>query len=139
VSRLRPFPTARSACPAHATALGKALLAFSTPDVVDKVIGQGLTRYTAATITTACQLVHSLTTTRRRGLAFERGELAKGYLAAATPIFGPRGEIVGALAVRLHQGTTEVSSVLPALTVAGGTLSRELDQLTRPRLLDHRP
>ena len=92
-----PF-TAAATLPAHATALGKALLAFSTPDVVDKVIGQGLTRYTAATITTACRLVHALTTTRRRGLAFERGELAKGYLAAATPIFGPRGEIVGALA-----------------------------------------
>lgn len=131
--------TEASTLPAHATALGKALLAFSKPDVVDKVISQGLTRYTPATITSVRRLFHILATTRRRGLAFERGELAKDYLAVAAPIFGRMDKIVGALAVRIHEGTIEMPVVLPALTVAARTLSRDLAQLSRPRIRDHRP
>jgi DNA-binding IclR family transcriptional regulator len=37
--------------PAHATAMGKALLAFSTPTLVDLLLRQGLTAFTPFTLT----------------------------------------------------------------------------------------
>ena len=39
--------------PAHATALGKALLAFSPAETVDHVVRHGLRSYTSSTVTTA--------------------------------------------------------------------------------------
>ena len=61
--------------PAHATAMGKALLAFATPDVVDQVIERGLSRYTPLTITSADRLRRALSVTRLTRVAVARREL----------------------------------------------------------------
>ena len=71
--------------PAHATALGQALLAFSSPETVDHVIRHGLRSYTASTVATAARLRHALKVTRLRGMAVARGELRPGHCAVAVP------------------------------------------------------
>lgn len=124
-------PAAR--LPAHATALGKALLAFSSPETVEHVIQQGLRRYTSSTLTTAARLRHALKVTRWRGMSFAIGELAPDYSAVGTPVFGARGEVVAALEVRLRDVPAELPGVIPALTVVARTLSRELTRtVVRP-------
>jgi DNA-binding IclR family transcriptional regulator len=112
--------------PAHATALGKALLAFSPVETVDHVLRHGLRSFTSSTITTAARLRRSLDATRLRGMAVANGELLPGHSAVAVPVFGPGGEAVAALEVRLCDGPAELACVVPALRVAAGALSREL-------------
>ncbi|HVQ51188.1 MAG TPA: IclR family transcriptional regulator C-terminal domain-containing protein, partial [Mycobacterium sp.] len=51
-----------STAPIHAAASGKALLAFSPPTVIDRVIGAGLPAFTPHTITSPDVLRQKLTT-----------------------------------------------------------------------------
>jgi DNA-binding IclR family transcriptional regulator len=112
--------------PPHATALGKALLAFSPAETVDHVVRHGLRSYTSSTVTTAAGLRRSLNVTRLRGMAVVNGELLPHHCAVAVPVFGPGGEAVAALEVRLRAGPAELACVVPALRVAASGLSREL-------------
>ena len=129
-------PAAR--LPAHATALGKALLAFSAPDTVEHIIQQGLRGYTSSTLTTAARLRHALKVTRLRGVAFAIGELAPDYSAIGAPVFGAGGAVIAALEVRLRDVPAELPGVIPALTIVARTLSRELTRTAPPRVQTHR-
>jgi DNA-binding IclR family transcriptional regulator len=134
--RGRPLSEFSSAVslPAHATALGKALLAFSSPETVDHVIRHGLRSYTAATVSTAVRLRHALKVTRLRGMAVASGELRPGHCAVAVPVFGPGGEVAAALEVRLRDVPSEMPNV-PALVVAARGLSRDLARIAVPAAL----
>jgi DNA-binding IclR family transcriptional regulator len=118
--------------PAHATALGKALLAFSAPATVEHVIQQGLRGYTPSTLTTAARLRHALKVTRLRGVAFAIGELAPDYSAVGAPVFGAGGEVIAALEVRMRDVRAELPGVVPALTIVARMLSRELTRTAPP-------
>jgi DNA-binding IclR family transcriptional regulator len=121
----RPLSSAAT-LPAHATALGQVLLAYSTGEVVRRVVASGLKRYTSTTLTTAAGLDHVLRTVRVRGVAMVNGELTHDHAAAAAPVFADSGEIAAALEVRLHDIKAELPIVVPALTVAARSLSRDL-------------
>jgi DNA-binding IclR family transcriptional regulator len=56
--------TTRAFLPAHPTALGRALLAFSSSCQVDRLIAQGLRSYTEHTMTSPPRLRHALAVTR---------------------------------------------------------------------------
>ena len=136
VYRGRPLSefSAAATLPAHATALGKALLAFSSPETVDHVIRHGLRSYTASTVATAARLRHALKVTRLRGMAVARGELRPGHCAVAVPVFGPAGEVAAALEVRLRDVPSELPGTVPALMVAARGLSGDLGRSPcRPR------
>jgi DNA-binding IclR family transcriptional regulator len=124
----RPLSTFSDAAtlPVHATALGRALLAFSPAETVDHVIRHGLRSYTSLTVTTAARLRHALNVTRLRGVAVVSGELSADHSAVAAPVFGPGREAVAAVEVRLRNVAAELPCVVPALAVAARALSREL-------------
>ena len=67
-----PSDAAGRAFPAHATALGKALLAEAPASVLDEVV---LDAWSARTITDRPSLEEDLARTRERGWALEDGEL----------------------------------------------------------------
>jgi DNA-binding IclR family transcriptional regulator len=115
-----------AALPAHATALGKALLAFSPPGTVEQVIARGLRRYTAYTLTTADRLRRALAETRLGCVALSRWELQLGTSGVAAPVFGAGGRVTAALEVRVRDPRSELPRVQPALQVAARALSREL-------------
>ena len=94
--------------PAHATALGRALLAHSPAETVDHLIRYGLRSYTSSTVTTAARLRHALNVTRMRGIAVVSDELLPDHSAVAVPVFGPGGEAVAALEVRLRDVRAEL-------------------------------
>ena len=123
--------------PAHATALGQVLLAFSAPAVVKHVVGHGLDRYTPDTLITPARLEHALRTIRLRGISVVTGELRRDHAAVAAPVFGPNGEIIAAMDVRLRDVGAELPMVVPALTVAARAVSRDLGH-ARPNDPDER-
>jgi DNA-binding IclR family transcriptional regulator len=117
--------------PAHATALGKVLLAFSSAEVLNQIIADGLQRYTPYTLTAPEKLRRCLATTRRTRVAFVRWEFQQGTSAVAVPVFGPDGAVVAALELAVSNLCTDLNTANCVLTVAARGLSREL--VTGPR------
>ena len=112
--------------PAHATAMGKALLAFSPPATVDAVIAEGLERYTPYTLTAPDQLRRTLTVTRLTRVALSRWELELGSCAIAVPVFGGGGAVVAGLELKVRDLRNDLRALQPSLLVAARGLSREL-------------
>ncbi|BBZ11925.1 IclR family transcriptional regulator [Mycobacterium branderi] len=73
--------------PAHASALGKAMLAQLPAEEVDAVVGERLEKRTRATIANLATLHQELARIRsRHGLAYDTEELAIGLCSVAAPI-----------------------------------------------------
>jgi DNA-binding IclR family transcriptional regulator len=119
-----------SLIPAHASALGKALLAHHRYLLAD--LGDDpLPSYTPATLTTMEQLVRELDEVSSRGWASELGELFPGVASIAAPIEDRRGVIAGAICVsgpieRLCNGTTPRAEIVGYVMETARTISREL-------------
>jgi DNA-binding IclR family transcriptional regulator len=116
--------------PAHATAMGKALLAFSAPALVDMFLGRGLTAFTPFTLTAPDRFRRALAMARLSRLAVARWELEPDRSALAVPVFGPGGRVAAAIEVRVDDPAAELPTVRPALVIAGRSLSRELSAAT---------
>ncbi|MFG1927250.1 IclR family transcriptional regulator [Cryptosporangium sp. NPDC048952] len=86
-----------SSLPAHATALGKALLAYAPNASV--VLAKGLPPYSHRTITDPRDLRDTLDRVRERGWAAEVEEMTVGQAGIAVPIRGYGGLVVGAIGV----------------------------------------
>ena len=84
--------------PLHASALGKAVLAFSPQQVVDDLLAEPLQRLTKQTLSEP-ELRHELDVIRDSGIATERDEAVLGESSAAAPIFDHGGQAVGAIGV----------------------------------------
>ncbi|MGH2533220.1 MAG: IclR family transcriptional regulator [Thermomicrobiales bacterium] len=85
---------------AHATGLGKAILAHSTEEEVGAFLArQALTEFTSRTITDAGELRQALAATRQRGFAVDRGESHDDTRCVAAPIFDYTGRAVAAVSV----------------------------------------
>ena len=81
--------------PAHPTALGRALLAFSPARTVEMTIMRGLRPYTPHTVTSPDRFRRALAVTRLTRVAVTRWELESGVCGVAMPVFGPGGEVRG--------------------------------------------
>ena len=112
--------------PAHATAMGKALLAFSPSATVETVVAHGLKRYTPYTLTSPDRLRRALAVTRLTRTAISRWELDLACTAIAVPVFGPGGVVFAALELRVRDLRSDLQLMQPALVVAARGLSREL-------------
>ena len=85
---------------AHCTGCGKALLAFSPPELVDRVLkGWILERKTPHTITSVADLRADLAESRRRGFAINRRESEAGVISVAAPVRDITGRTVAAISV----------------------------------------
>jgi DNA-binding IclR family transcriptional regulator len=119
------FAQARNA-PVHATAMGKALLAFSSAAVVDRFLAQTLSAHTPQTITSPARLRRVLDSTRRNRLAVDWQELEAEVGGLAVPVFDRTEQVIAAVEVRVDNPSAELPRVRPALTLAGRRLAREL-------------
>ena len=117
--------SAEATLPAHATALGKALLAFADPELIDLVIAHGLKGYTPYTLTTPHRFRRALALTRLTRVAICRRELDPYTAGVAVPISGPGGQVVAALSMRARDPDGDLQAMRPALTVASRCLSRQ--------------
>jgi DNA-binding IclR family transcriptional regulator len=87
-----------SLLPAHATALGKVLLAHH-PFALGEVTRQGLRSFTDATICDPERLERELGRIAERGWGAEIGELYAGQVSIAAPITDRAGRNVGAMGI----------------------------------------
>jgi DNA-binding IclR family transcriptional regulator len=118
--------------PAHATALGKALLAFSPARMVDGIIACGLQGYTPSTVTDPERLRRCLASIRLARVAICRWELRPGMSEVAVPVFGSGGMAVAALGLEVPNLRADLHMASSVLTVAARGLSRELAASSHP-------
>ncbi|MGP6139121.1 MULTISPECIES: IclR family transcriptional regulator [unclassified Jeotgalibaca] len=85
--------------PSYCTSSGKVLMAFSDPELTERIIAKGLTPYTEKTIINAEQLRTVLANIKNNGYATAREEFTKGTISIAAPIFDYTGKVVAALSV----------------------------------------
>jgi DNA-binding IclR family transcriptional regulator len=120
--------------PAHATALGKALLARHQW-VIGELSGRRLLRsYTPATVTDVHRLREELEQAARRGWASEAGELYAGRGSIAAPIDDRQGLTAGAIGIsgsleRLCLDGRPRPELVDQVTAAARAVSRELGAL----------
>jgi DNA-binding IclR family transcriptional regulator len=85
--------------PLHASAAGKAVLAFLPRREQQEALKElGLPGFTDSTITDPKALSRELEEIRKAGVSYNHEEFHKGIKAVATPIFGGLGRVVGAIA-----------------------------------------
>jgi DNA-binding IclR family transcriptional regulator len=125
--------------PAHCSALGRAILAYSNAETVDAVIAAGLARRTPRTITTPVALRRELTAIPDRGWAVEREEGNIGVSCVAAPIFGPLGDVVAALSVTGPAATVRPDRAGPAVRLAAAAASRAAAARRWPGTRSRRP
>ncbi|MGC1560441.1 MAG: IclR family transcriptional regulator, partial [Bradyrhizobium sp.] len=85
---------------AHATATGKAILAWLPPTELDRIVAdRGLTAFTPHTITDIDRLKEELRLTRRNGFAVDREEFQLGVVCIGAAIRDHAGAVVGSIGV----------------------------------------
>ncbi|MGH3632465.1 MAG: IclR family transcriptional regulator [Sciscionella sp.] len=112
--------------PAHATGVGKAILAFSPQPVVDAVLRGELPRVSERTIAGAGLLQRELKSVHSQGIAYDHEESRAGLVCAASPIIAANGAVAGALSVSGWSGRLNVRRMAPAVRTAALALSRDL-------------
>jgi DNA-binding IclR family transcriptional regulator len=117
----------------HASALGKAILAFSPAELADSLIGaEHLPMFTRNTITDASAFADELRRVRDRGFAFDKGETSALATCVGAPILGTTGQAVAAMSIsgptsrfNPRRDSPIVASLLRA--------TREISRALRPR------
>lgn len=114
--------------PAHATCLGKVVLAFH-PDR-DEMVGSGpLAKLTGTTITDPCTLLAELAEVAASGIAMERQEAVVGEAGVAGAVFEAGGRVVGAVSAVVPAGTDSdppLVGTVAAVRETARAISREL-------------
>lgn len=112
--------------PAHATSVGKAILAFSDRAVVDEVVTAGLARVSPRTVTAPGIFRTQLARIARDGISYDREESGIGVVCAGAPLLGSDGAAVGALSLSGWTNRMRLDRVAPAVRTAALALSRLL-------------
>lgn len=128
---MRRLPTGAGArFAAHATALGKALLAFSDQPVRSRVLGHQLTRVTPYTIFDPAKLTQEVHRVRDTGSASERDEAVVGISCLASPVFA-HGNLVAALSLSGRSGVLNIPGASIAVRHTSHAISTELSRMGR--------
>jgi IclR family transcriptional regulator, pca regulon regulatory protein len=117
--------------PAHATALGKVLLAGLDEEELDEYFARAeLVKLAPQTISDPSALRAEIEETRTRGWATCDEELEEGLRAVAVPLHDRNGEVVAALNLSSHVGRRDMKSVrkelLPALKAAAEQVEADM-------------
>jgi IclR family acetate operon transcriptional repressor len=115
---------------AHATATGKAILAWLPPTELDRIVAdKGLTAFTPHTITDIERLKEDLRLTRRNGFAIDREEFQLGVICLGAAVRDHAGAVVGSISVSspVFRATPEyINQISVHLIAATDELSTEL-------------
>ncbi|MEU8464092.1 IclR family transcriptional regulator [Streptomyces sp. NPDC029003] len=112
--------------PAYSTAAGKAVLAFSGPDAVERVLAQGLRPRTARTLVRPLALRAELAATRERGIAFDREESFRGVSCVAAPLRGAGRAVAAVSLSAVRGGERELVRLAPPVAACARAVWREL-------------
>jgi DNA-binding IclR family transcriptional regulator len=102
--------------PLHSTAIGKVLLAYSPPNLLEEVLARRLVRRTPSTIVVPAVLGEQVHAVPGVGYATEVEETAIGYCSVAVPLFGSSGLLLAALSITAPTYRARFPSYVTALT-----------------------
>jgi DNA-binding IclR family transcriptional regulator len=112
--------------PAHATGVGLVLLAYSPAEVQERYLAAPLAAFTEKTIVDSRQLRRVLADVRRTGIAVSDGQVTLDAVSVAAPVRNAANEVVAALSIVVHTGSTPPSALAPAVLTAARGISRAL-------------
>jgi DNA-binding IclR family transcriptional regulator len=112
--------------PLHCTGVGKAILAFSDPDLQEAVIARGLTPMTPYTITDPDILRRDLSATRERGYAITRMEMGLNSASVGVPILDANDQVLGAISLIVEASRADVSRLAAPIKAVARGISRQL-------------
>ncbi|MFE0100646.1 IclR family transcriptional regulator [Streptomyces sp. NPDC059009] len=103
--------------PLHASANGKAVLAASPPEVMERHLAYGLKEFTDTTVTDRKRLLDELALIRERGYATNSGEWRTDVSAVAAPVLDESGLPIASISVNMPTSrmTAEASATHGAL------------------------
>ena len=113
----------------HATATGKAMLAWLPEDDMRRVLAHGLARFTPKTITEWPDLLEALRHVRRNGYAMDDEEYQPGVICVGAAIRDHNGAVVGAISAStptMRASEPHLTLVREQVTAAVRALSAEL-------------
>ncbi|MFJ8745361.1 IclR family transcriptional regulator [Embleya sp. NPDC127516] len=111
--------------PLTCTGVGKALLAFSSPELTEEVLAALLPRLAPHSITEPAGIRTAIEQVQASGLAYEDQESALGVSCIAAPVFSG-GEAVAALSVAVPRSRFRPAQLAPAVRTTALGLSRVL-------------
>lgn len=117
--------------PVHATSMGRVLLAWAPPTVVDEIVaGRPLESFTSRTLTDPDAFRADLGRVRAQGWSVVSEELEPGLLSASAPVRDRSGHVVAALASSTSVGRAGAdqleSTTVPLLVDIAERISAEL-------------
>ena len=126
------MPETGLSIPAHASAMGKVLLAYS-PEYAAGLLGRPLRPLTGSTIIDPAQLAIQFASIADYGIATEEDEAVLGESSVAAPVVDTRGNVIAAVAVVVPSSQwPPESDVLNSLRETARNISRELGASTWP-------
>lgn len=108
--------------PAHMTALGKAMLAFSSEGVIEESMRGRLDPRITRTFEEPSELLRRLAGTRKTHIAWERDECASGGASVASPILGHGSVPIAAISVTGSIEEIDVDRLGPLVRAAAAKL-----------------
>ena len=117
--------------PAHATSMGRVLLAALPEDELDARLARAdLRSLTPRTITSAGELRDAIGRVRRQGYAIVDEELEEGLRSIAAPIHDAAGAVTAAVNLSVQASRTTVADMrrrlLPPLRATAAAIERDL-------------
>ena len=120
--------------PAHCTAVGKALLAYSPQATVNEYLATGLRRRTLASLATPAALEAAIAGIRGAGYSTERDEAVPGVACVAAPVRS-FDEVVAAVSVCGPGDQVRAKELRPLVMWTAAEISRSLMKAASPLAL----
>lgn len=135
------FPsTVGAKSPVHCTSQGKAILAFSPPEVVHAVLEHGpLKLFTRNTVTSKARFLEELREIREQGYAIDDEEYEIGLRCIAAPVRDVSGEVIAALSIAgpaFRMGDDRIEALSAAVMHAAARVSSSIGFSGRKKVHD---
>lgn len=126
--------------PIHATALGKALMAWENPERCEAIIAQmDFSRFRDNTIANSAEFIAELERTRQQCYALDHEEFEEHMVCMATPIFDHLNKVIAAVSISFAAfrfDSTKVAEYVAMIVAAGRAISLDMGCPSYPLDLD---
>jgi DNA-binding IclR family transcriptional regulator len=112
--------------PLHATGVGLVLLAYSDPELQERICEAPLQRFTEYTIRDSTTLRSVLADVRHTGAAVSERQITDDAVSVAAPVRGAGGRVVAAVSLVIPYVDGNAHALIPAVRLAGRGISRAL-------------
>jgi DNA-binding IclR family transcriptional regulator len=113
-----------------ATGVGLVLLAHAPVEVQEEVLAGPFERYTSKTVTDSTQLRRMLADVRTNGFSTSDRQVTMDALSVGAPIRDGRGEVIAAVSLVVHHGSTTPHALARLVLTSAQAISRALGSST---------